>query len=209
MSADDIVRRETDDYLRRFEAALRGLPSERIDDIVAEIRSHLEDIAVTDAGLDPRQLHDALLRLGDPAELAEGYRLGVLAARAEGTRSPLLLLRTVATWASMSAAGLWSLLIGCAGYLVAALALACAAFKPFIPGRIGLWRIPTPDGDTHIQLGRVVEPAPGAQELLGAWIIPIGIIVGLGALILTTRFLSSRIRQLRGSGPQRSRFPAA
>ena len=66
-----------DGYLSRVRAALRGLPEGEIDDILRELRSHVNDLA-EGQGVDA-----ALRSLGDPVDLAKTYRAENEIAQAE------------------------------------------------------------------------------------------------------------------------------
>lgn len=64
--ADPLV----DDYLRRLDAATSALPAHRRDELVSEIRDHLEEaLRQTPAG-DEAAVRNALERLGPPEEIA-------------------------------------------------------------------------------------------------------------------------------------------
>jgi len=59
-----------DDYLRRLDAAASGLPADQRDELVSEIRDHLEEaLRQTPAG-DQAAVRNALERLGSPEEIA-------------------------------------------------------------------------------------------------------------------------------------------
>src|SRR5271169_4784376 len=96
-------------YLGRLRGRLRGANDEEVREIVAELRSHIIDKAavsgeangeITPAGVDA-----ALAALGSPEELASQYMTDTLLARAEVSRSPLQILRSLFRWASLSVAG--------------------------------------------------------------------------------------------------------
>jgi len=197
MTALPGAEKQIDGYLERLRVALRSMPSPDVDDILRELRSHLAEVAKTDGRWDASAAAAAITRLGDPMVLAEQYQLDQLAARAQSQRSPVLLVRLVARWAARSVAGLWALLIAALGYSVSVIALGCAVLKPFYPERIGLWVVATAEGDPTFQLGRVIAPMPGARELLGWFILPLGLIVAVVSFALTTRYLlrcAARIR---------------
>jgi hypothetical protein len=61
-------------YLARLEAAAAGLPAWRREELVAEIRSHLNEALLTAADGDDAAVRSAVDRLGDPADIvaAEG-----------------------------------------------------------------------------------------------------------------------------------------
>jgi hypothetical protein len=59
-----------DDYLRRLDAAASTLPADQRDELVSEIRDHLEEaLRQTPAG-DQAAVRNALERLGSPEEIA-------------------------------------------------------------------------------------------------------------------------------------------
>jgi hypothetical protein len=189
--------REIERYIERLRSSLRSLPPGEVDDIVREIQSHLIDSAEHAGRADPQRLADAMARLGDPAALASAYLMDNLALRAQATRSPILLLRLASLWATRSLEGVVALIVAFLGYGAALIALGCALFKPFTPERIGLWvRQAAPD-DVSYQLGRVSAPPTDAREVLGWYIIPLGLIVGAAALALTTRYLLGKVRKYR------------
>lgn len=59
----------TDDYLRRLEVALEGIPADARESILADVRAHLADAA--DAGRDTASVIDAL---GSPEDFARSAR---------------------------------------------------------------------------------------------------------------------------------------
>ena len=191
------AQREIDRYLERLRSSLRSLPPGEVDDIVREIQSHLIDSAEHAGRADPQRLAGAMARLGDPAALASAYLMDNLALRAQATRSPILLLRLASLWATRSLEGVVALIVAFLGYGAALIALGCALFKPFTPERIGLWVRQVAPDDVSYQLGRVSAPPTDARELLGWYIIPLGLIVGAAALALTTRYLLGKVRKYR------------
>ena len=195
MSAVSAAEREIESYLRRLRASLRGLPAEQVEDIVREIRSHL----VESTGSDRERLSEAFARLGDPATLGRAYRMDDLALRAQTSRSPLLLLRLVMHWATRSLEGAGALVVAFLGYGTALIALGCALVKPFMPGRVGLWVQRVPPDDWSLQLGRVATAPTDAREVLGWYIVPLGLLVGGIALTATSRYLLAKVRKFRAA----------
>ena len=193
MSAAPTADREIESYLKSLKASLRGLPAEQVEDIVREIRSHL----VESAGSDRERLAEAFVRLGDPVTLGSAYRMDDLALRAQTSRSPLLLLRLVMHWATRSLEGLGALVVGFLGYGTALIALGCALFKPFMPERVGLWVQRVPPDDWSFQLGRVAAAPTDAREVLGWYIVPLGLLIGAIAFTATSRYLLAKVRRFR------------
>jgi hypothetical protein len=133
-----------------------------------------------------------------------------LALNAQATRSPLLLVRLVSLWATRSFEGIVALVLAVLGYAIALIGLGCALLKPFTPDRIGLWVERVPPDDYSFQLGRVGVPPSDAHELLGWYIIPLGLIVGALAFTATTRYLLAKVRKYRRTrGGDMSGAPAS
>ena len=149
----------------------------------------------TDAGVDA-----ALAALGSPEELAKEYMTQNLLARAEASRSPVRILESLFRWASLSAAGFFVLVGSMTGYFLGTVFLLVAALKPFHPQTAGLWllRDSTGDPEISIRLGFGTVPAEG-RDVLGWWIVPIGLLAGCAVLMLTTRFALWCARQYRRS----------
>jgi hypothetical protein len=182
MSDSEAARRKVDEYLRSLAAALRALPGDQARDIVEEIRSHILDKAVAGGDMSLAAADAALAALGGPEELASRYVTGG-PPRAEGARSPLLILG--------------ALLASLAGYLVGGALVACAFLKPIHPHTSGLWAIPH-QGDYELSLRMGFGDAPaGGRELLGWWIVPVGLTVGIGLVLLATRLARRGIRGIR------------
>jgi hypothetical protein len=203
------VQEKIDAYLNRINGRLRGLNSQDRREIIDELRSHILDKAmlggeVTVAGVDA-----ALAALGSPEGLANQYVTDEVLARAEVSRSPIRIIDSLFRWASMSATGFFVLLLAIPGYFLGVVFILVAALKPFHPETAGLWvSRDSVAGDTAYSLHMGFGSTPiGSREVMGWWIMPIGLLLGCGLVILTTRFAlwsaqqyrSSRALPLRGS----------
>ncbi len=107
-------------YLGRLRGRLRGINQDEVREIVEELRSHITDKAAasgeTQREITPAAVDAALAALGSPEELASQYLTDNLLARAEVSRSPLQILRSLFRWASLSVAGFFVLLGSLFGY---------------------------------------------------------------------------------------------
>lgn len=184
-----------DCYLDQVRRYLKGLPKSEVDEIVAELRAHVLDRV--EGAMTPQRVEAAITALGPPREVARANMTERVAAEVEEDRSPLTVLRGVGRLMGLSAYGLFSGLISFAGYAVAAAFLVTAAVKPFARHHAGLWR--TPNGDGYSLALGLMDRAPGGQELLGWWIIPIGVAAGLLLGWLTWRFGLFSVRVMRRS----------
>jgi hypothetical protein len=187
--------RRLDAYLGELRARLRRLPDAEVAEIVEELRSHVRDSAGEGVSLTEETVAAALERLGSPDELAALYVTDSLLARAGSSWSPWLVFSSIFRWATVSVAGFFAFLGLLVGFVLSASFFIAALSKPFSPDRVGLWRV---DGDSvSLHLGLASGPPPVGQELLGWWIVPLGLLVGVGGVWLTTRFGRWCIRRFR------------
>ena len=185
-------------YLGRLRSNLRGLSDEEAMEIVEELRSHLTD-RLSGADATNADVDTALAALGSPEELAREYLADRALARVELSRSPWSVLKSLFRWASLSVAGVF-VFLGCFfGYALSAVLMWCAVLKPIFPTTDGLW-VSNPGNDVeisfHLGLG---TPSVGSREVLGWWIVPIGLIGGYGLLMGTTRMALWCVRRYRRS----------
>lgn len=142
----------------------------------------------------------ALAALGSPEELASAYVTEDLLARAEASRSPVRVLESLFHWASLSVAGFFVLLSSIVGYFLGAVFMLCAMLKPFHTRTAGLWVIPDSTGDVEVSFRLGFGSAPvGGHEVLGWLIVPLGLVLGCGLMMVTTRFGLWCARQYRRS----------
>lgn len=201
MAEVNITQKKIDKYLHDLDAALRTLPREHAHDIVEELRSHIVEKATASGDITPAGVDSVLADLGSAEDLASLYLADDLQVRALAIRSPLLILRSLFRWASLSFAGFVVLIGSLLGYFVAASLAACALLKPIHPLTAGLWMIPNEaDYSISLRLGFGSVP-PGSRELLGWWIVPIGLVAGIGLFFLAAHFGLWSIRRLRRANP--------
>jgi uncharacterized membrane protein len=182
------AQRRIELYLGKLRRNLRKLPEQDVRDIVEELRSHILDKAAANGGMTPASVDSTLDALGTPEDLASSYVTDNVLAGVEGSRSPFGILKSLSRWASLSLAGFF-VLLGCVlGYSLGAVFFLCAVLKPFHSQTAGVWLIPSGAGgvDTSIRLGFGSAP-PNGHEVLGWWIVPAGLLVGGGLVLLSTR----------------------
>jgi len=186
-------------YLGRLRQLLRGMNSEDANEIVEELRSHIADKVAASGQVTAAGVDAALVLLGAPEDLATQYTTDALLARAEVSRSPLRILESLFRWASLSVAGFLVLLTSIVGYFLGGALMLCAVLKTIHPQSGGLWAFPNgADTELSLRLG-FGTPPPGGRDLLGWWIVPVGLIVGCGLVMLTTRLALWCFRQYRQS----------
>jgi uncharacterized membrane protein len=209
-----------DRYLDELRRGLRALPAEQAHDIVNEIRSHIYDVSQLAEEPTDATVAAALKRLGSPTALASTYVDSTCDdstvidstyvhstnaawnpfAKVIHRSSPRLLVQSALRWASLGVVALFGLIAVLAAYGLAAVFALCALAKPFSPDSAGLWKLSA--DDVSLQLGIGDPPAAaGAQELLGWWIIPVGLIVAAFLSWLATQVLLSALRMFNRRRP--------
>ena len=213
------VVRVADEYCLRLQRALREAPPAERDDIVEELRSHILERAeacATQGEVTDDVLTGILRAVGDPQQLASEYRTQSILNRASRSRSPWLLLCATLRWARTGVVGLSAFLATAVGYGSAAVFLLCAWLKAFLPSRIGLWLAPQHTlsfgywngllSGTEIYgisvrppfsfvLGTLGTTEGPVRELLGVWLIPVGILCGVLSFGATTLLAGWLIRK--------------
>jgi hypothetical protein len=194
-------QQKIDAYLSTLRRQLRGMNAEEVRDIVEEIRSHILDKAALATEENASGAIDAALAtLGSPEELASQYITDNLLARAEASRSPVRILKSLFRWGSLSVAGFFVLLGSLFGYFFGVVFMLVAVAKLFHPHTAGLWALPTDSGDFALsfRLGFGGVPA-GGRDLLGWWVVPIGWFGGGVLVMLTTHIAVWFVQQYRKS----------
>ena len=197
------ARELLDRYLSQVRAGLRGLPTEQVDEIVRELRGHVEERAQEHGGLGAENVRAALGRLGEPEQIASQYLTQSLFARTAATRSPVLLVQSLFHWATLSLQGFAVAFVSLLLYFIGGNCLLLALLKPFRPDQVGVWTVPasTPGGHGVELLLHGAPPEGAGPELLGWWIVPLGLLLGLTLIVVTYRLDLMAIRSLRRRGP--------
>jgi len=186
-----------DAYLAEFRTHLRSLPHEQMLDIVEEIRSHLRDTAEATSPMTEASLNAALNRLGPPSTLAASYITDNMLARAQSHRMPWTILRAIFQWATLSVKGFLVFFVCTIGYAFGASFFLAALAKPFNP-KVGLWLV---ERNTYSLALGMTDAMPHGHELLGWKLIPIGLALGGGTIMLTTHFGLWCIQRFRQARP--------
>ena len=186
---DQPLQTRIDAYLMRLRRSLTELPPEEVNDILREIRSHILDRAEGSGELTDEKLVRILKELGQPEDIGPLYQAEAMVARARSSFSPLLILRTTTRWAMMSVLGTMTFILGLFGYGMAIGLIISALLKPILPERVGAWL-----GPHGFTIGFIEGSARGSTDVLGWWLVPVGLIGGTVFLIVTTRFLRWMLR---------------
>lgn len=200
MTDADAARRRLDMYLGELRGALRALPEAERDEILAELRSHVLDRASGEAGLTDEAVRKALDGLGAPRVLAAGYVGRAVAERVEVSRSPWRILMGAWRLTSLSVSAFGLFIVSLTGYGVGASFVLVALAKPFFPDKVGMW-VRGHGQDFTVNIGANDAPHLATQEMLGWWIIPLGLVLGAAILWATWRLGLAWVRALGRKGP--------
>jgi uncharacterized membrane protein len=188
----DAGKAHLDTYLRQIQRHLGGLPDAEARETLAELRAHVLDKVAGDHSV--RAIEAAIAELGSPREVARLNVTERVAAELEANRSPWRVLGAIGRLASLSVYGVFAFLVTLFGYALAAGFLLTAAVKPFNPRHTGLW---LQSQDSYSWMLGVTDHSQTGRELLGWWIIPIGLALGLLLGWLTWRFGLFSVRHMR------------
>jgi len=182
-----------ENYLRGLSKALRTFPDRDRDDIVAEIRAHLEHRS------GEGKLAEAMKSLGAPDECARSFieEMKIQSAFADGGAVKTFgALLTLASRRATATAGLFVSLIF---FLLAAGFAFTALAEIVVPDKAGFWV--GPDSGS-IMIGAIdAPPTPGAplppgapeppREILGRWLFPVA--AGMSVLFFVIGQTLSRL----------------
>jgi hypothetical protein len=174
-----------DAYLASLRKQLRDLLEEDVNDIVAEIRAHILDKTSGEAATDT--VASTLAALGTPEELASRYRTEELLKRAQMSRSSAFLLRSVLRWGALSLVGILVFAISVFGYIIGGGLSILGVLKLISPHTTGIYG-QFSEASSSLSFNSGGPPAPGVHELLGWWLLPIGLILGPVLFYYTFRF---------------------
>jgi hypothetical protein len=198
----DAAMAHLETYLVQVRRNLKGLSQSETQEVLLELRSHVLDRV--EGQMTPATVEAALAALGNPRDVARANVTERVAAILETDRSFFGVLAAVVRLAGLSLAGFVLFLVSLIGYGMALSLLVVAVVKPFMPSRVGFWH---QAGDAY-SLG-ILGDASKAQghELWGWWIIPIGLVAGLGLGWLTLQFGRVCVRWMARAGRRRRPNP--
>lgn len=172
-----IPANEAQDYLRRFRGALGSLPADIREDLVAELRSHIEE-RQTQAPFSPTQV------FGSPEVYASQFIVEQRLSTAVNSGRPLELIASLFVTTRLTATLLFLVFPLIVVEIFGLGLTVLGALKPFST-HIGLFLYP--DG-AFGGLGWINQPG-SAHEVLGYGVMPVFIISGLLTFWLGYRLL--------------------
>jgi len=188
MTQAEKLQRRIDTYLAELRRCLGELPPEEVHDILQEIRGHILERTEASGELTEERLVGILKALGRPEEIAPLYQVDSVLAKARVSVSPRLVLLAIRRWSVVSGWGLVLFVLGIVGYSAGFSLMLSALLKFIWPDKVGAWS----GGGAHFVIG--TTSIPGARDVLGWWLVPIGLVVGALIVLGTTRLLRWTLR---------------
>jgi uncharacterized membrane protein len=178
---------QIDSYLTALRLHLGPLTIAEREEIVREITAHIRDSAEEPGA----SFESVLARLGPADKLAAQYRDGLLIRQASRSFSPFVLLRGALRLATKGLAGVFVFSCAVFGYSFGVGFILVAFTKMVFPAQAGAW---VQDGRL-IEAGAFIHGVPTqAHEVLGIWIIPLGLALGSLTLLLTSYLIRASLR---------------
>ena len=188
----DTAMAHLDTYLDQVRRGLKGISDAEVQEILAELRAHVLDRV--DGNLTPDSVEAALAALGNPRDIALANVTERVAAVMERDRGFFGVLSAVVRLAGLSVAGFLLFMVSLVGYGMAIGFLFTAVAKPFNPTHVGMWS----SGPGNFTLGTLDHPT--SPEMMGWWIVPVGLVAGLALGYLTWVLDRASIRAMVRSG---------
>lgn len=191
MNHPEKLQQRIDAYLMQLRRSLGELPPDEVTEILQEIRGHILERTEASGELTDERLVAILKALGSPDEIAPLYQADSVMARARGSLSPRVVMRGIHRWSTLSAWGLALFIVGIVGYATGFALVLSGVLKIFAPSQIGAWVGPR----EIFSIG--VSNDPAARDVLGWWLVPVGVVGGACLVVATTRALRWTLRFAR------------
>jgi hypothetical protein len=179
-------------YLARVRDGLRGLSEREIEDILRELRSHVDERLEAPGA----SLEEVLRALGEPAKLASLYRADQMMERAVCSHSPIEIFHSLYLMGRRMPSSYVMVILAGLGYAWGFVLIGLSIDKLLAPHDVGLSYVPGHWASFQIMVdGR---GPTGSRELLGWWFVPVALAVGVAFLLGTNQVGLWWIRRWRG-----------
>ncbi|HTO86164.1 MAG TPA: DUF1700 domain-containing protein [Thermoanaerobaculia bacterium] len=196
------LQRRIDAYLAELRRSLGELPESEVQEILREIRSHILDRAEASGELTEERLVAILKALGRPDEIAPMYQVDAVVAKARASLSPRVVMRGIQRWSMVSVWGFVLFVTGVVGYAVGFALILGGIGKIIAPHQVGA------EVGPHAIFDIGINNDPSARDVLGWWLVPVGLAGGTALVVATTRVLRWTLRFARIRRPTERRAPA-
>jgi uncharacterized membrane protein len=180
---DPITLRIWTQYFNRVKYVLDTIPIAQRDEIIDELKRQLYDNFITDDDFDDaHRMLNAIDKLGQPEEYAKPIVRDVVLSQIMHRYSPLIIFKRLFQAPFSSFRQLLFSLFMALGYVLLTIVFLISLLKIFVPGT-GLYL----HDSGELSFG--FSPHFNTTEILGYWLIPIGITLSLLMYIALTNIL--------------------
>lgn len=183
-------------YLQRVERLAKGLTTDQRHELMMEIQDHLfESFQQQEGKIEAEKLLNAIDDMGDPEVFVKPLIADHFLDSAKSSFNPKTIFKGLYYYVFGGAKYFLVSILYIIGYLCAFLVTMMALLKPFFPHHIGLflhengWISFGLLFEGFANFGIVMDKTPIRLELLGYWIIPIGIVFATLLYLFLTRTL--------------------
>lgn len=205
MTLSDAGESRVRGYLYVLERSMRATVSAPLAaDAVREVESHIRERVAESPGMPNERaaLEHILTELGAPTSVARAYSLELMMEEAAVGGRFVAVLRSLFHMATASLLAFFGAIALFIGYGLGIGFIVVAMLKPIFPANVGIWIV----GGVPLALGAQF-PAP-SPPLGGYWIVPIGLMLGFGIVLLThraaRRWIAATRNRFAASLPRRS-----
>lgn len=187
-----------EDYLGKLREVLKPLPGKEKEEIVLEIKGHIEERMAQSSGAeaDAEALKNALSRLGRPEEYGSEFVTDYLLSTGMERKKVWMVFKGLLRWGCNTLVGFFYSLFFFASYAISVSFVFVGIIKPIFPEQVGFFLRAGKIQNFGLIMGATNDPT--MQEVLGYWIIPIALIIGIAWFLVTTWFLKKVIRNRFG-----------
>ncbi|KAA3608757.1 MAG: hypothetical protein D8M58_18645 [Calditrichaeota bacterium] len=178
-------------YFKQVAKAMQVLDSDSREETAMELQDHLYNSFKDEKGTDEvSRLLAAIEKLGEPHEFLKPVVSDKLLQRGTKTLSPKTLLTGLAYKLTGGIGSLFMALLFGTGYLLTFIFGLMSFAKFLFPENVGLFR--RPDESWSFGILKVTE---GATELLGYWIVPLGLLAAFILYFILTQLLKFTLKK--------------
>lgn len=184
--SDKVAAKIWNQYFSRINRFSKTLNKDQQEELQLEIQDHLYESFKQETGeSEPVKLLNAIDKIGDPEEYIKPLVADMLLSSASRTLNPKTIIKGLYYNIFEGIKHLFVSLFFVIGYLIAITFGSMAILKLFFPKNVGFF-IYKSGGHAF---GIIGDPINVRTEILGYWIIPIGIVLSLLLYFLLTRSL--------------------
>lgn len=192
------LKKVLEEYLHHLGEILKSLPQDEREEIVLEIKGHIEDKLSRSirGGSSIDSLKNILDRLGKPEDYAYEFVTDYLLNKGIERRKISMVFKGLLRWGCNTLVGFFYSLFFFAAYLISVSFVIIGIMKPILPEKVGFFLRNGKFENFGLIMG--VTNDPNVQEVLGYWLIPIALIIGILGFFVTSWLLKRVIHNRLG-----------